>query len=74
MGINAALDPLLFELSKRAKFSGAICTLGVMHVDGGADAHTYFSKLGFSTLQAVDISDFEGADHIFDLNEDELPA
>jgi SAM-dependent methyltransferase len=74
MGINAALDPLLFELSKRAKFSGAICTLGVMNVDGGADAHTYFSKLGFSTLQAVDISDFEGADHIFDLNEDELPA
>lgn len=32
-----------------------------------------FSRLGFPGLQALDISDFEGADHIFDLNQDELP-
>jgi SAM-dependent methyltransferase len=73
MGINAALDPLLSELAKRAKLSGAVCTLGVMALDGGGDPYAYFSKLGFSTLQALDVSDFEGADHIFDLNEDELP-
>jgi hypothetical protein len=74
MGINAALDPLLSELAKRAKFSGTVCTLGVMTIDSGGDARTYFSKLGFSTLQALDVSDFEGADHVFDLNEDELPG
>ncbi len=73
MGISAALDPLLSELAKRAKFSGAICTLGVMAVESGGDARAYFSKLGFSTLRALDVSDFEGADHIFDLNDDELP-
>jgi SAM-dependent methyltransferase len=73
MGINAALDPLLSELAQRTKFSGAVCTLGVMALDSGGDPRAYFSKLGFSRLQALDVSDFEGADHIFDLNEDELP-
>ena len=55
------------------KFSGVVCTLGVMTVDSGGDPHAYFERLGFSALQALDISDFEGADHIFDLNEDDLP-
>ena len=73
MGINAALNPLLSELAKRVKFSGVVCTLGVMELDSGGDPRAYFSRLDFSTLQALDISDFEGADHIFDLNEDELP-
>lgn len=74
MGIVAALDPLLSELAKRARFSGAMCTLGVMDLEGGGDPRAYFSGLGFSSLEALDVSDFEGADHIFDLNEDDLPA
>jgi SAM-dependent methyltransferase len=73
MGINAVLAPLLSELTQHAKLSGAVCTLGAMDVGGGADPHVYFAKLGFPTLEALDVSDFEGADHVFDLNEDELP-
>ncbi|WP_291325421.1 hypothetical protein [Desulfovibrio sp. UCD-KL4C] len=33
------------------------------------DAHGFFKELGFSKVSALDISNFEGAEYIFDLNE-----
>jgi hypothetical protein len=33
-----------------------------------------FSAIGFSSLEALDFSDYEGAEHIFDLNSDVLPS
>jgi len=34
---------------------------------------SFFRLLGFSKCEALDYSDFEGADHIFDLNAEEVP-
>jgi hypothetical protein len=41
---------------------------------GKADAASFFSALGFSSTEALDFSDYEGAEHVFDLNEPSLPA
>lgn len=61
MGIINALNPLLTELAKGARLSGAVCTQGVMTLEDGDDPHEYFSGLGFSSLEAMDIFDYEGA-------------
>jgi hypothetical protein len=42
--------------------------------DGYIADRTLFTALGFERLESLDASDFEGADHIFDLNSEELPA
>lgn len=74
MGVPAGLEPILLELAQRAAFSGSVCTLGVMDMTQGQNADDYFSALGFSRVEALDVSDYEGASHIFDLNADELPT
>jgi len=38
--------------------------LGPPYLDDG----TFFSRLGFDSVESVDFSDFEGADHTYDLN------
>ena len=73
MGIDANLVPLLAEISKRAAFSGILCTLGVQDLPKGAERITFFSQFGFSDVETLDVSTYEGAKHIFDLNADDLP-
>jgi hypothetical protein len=73
MGIHANIVPLLSDIGKRAQFSGTICTLGVQHLPAGTDQASLFSKLGFSQVETLDVSDYEGAEHVFDLNADDLP-
>ncbi|MDQ8728348.1 hypothetical protein [Bradyrhizobium sp. LHD-71] len=41
--------------------------------DEAATPNEFFAACGFSALQSLDVSDFEGADHVFDLNDDRLP-
>ena len=41
---------------------------------GPPTAVDVFSALGFSSLEALDFSDYEGAEHIFDLNRAVLPS
>ncbi|MBR5914272.1 MAG: class I SAM-dependent methyltransferase [Selenomonadaceae bacterium] len=40
---------------------------------GGVDSYSLFRALGFSEVHAMDISSYENADIIFDLNDHELP-
>ncbi len=40
---------------------------------GGVDSYSFFSALGFQEVHAMDISPYEGADIIFDLNQPDLP-
>ncbi len=74
MGVPLGIEPFMTDLASRVQFSGTICTLGVMDMPGDQTAAAYFSALGFSTLEALDVSAYEGAEHIFDLNDDEIPA
>ena len=49
--------------------------LGREHPDDGpAPPRAYFAALGIEDLVSLDVSDYEGADVIFDLNAQELPA
>ena len=49
--------------------------LGRKHPDDGpAPPGAYFAALGIEELVSLDVSDYEGADVIFDLNGPELPA
>jgi hypothetical protein len=36
---------------------------------GCIDDHTFFTALGFDVVESCDINDWEGAEHVFDLNE-----
>jgi hypothetical protein len=48
--------------------------LGRDHADDGfASPRAYFAALGIEELVSLDVSDYEGADVIFDLNAPELP-
>ncbi len=73
MGIDTNLVPLLAEISKRAAFSGILCTLGVQDLPTGSERISFFSQFGFSDVESLDVSTYEGAKHIFDLNADDLP-
>jgi hypothetical protein len=44
---------------------GTVLTLGVKPTE---DDHRVFEDLGYSAVQSIDVSSFEGADHIADLN------
>jgi hypothetical protein len=46
----------------------------VQQLPAGDDHLSFFSRLGFTAAESLDVSSHEGAQHIFDLNEDRLPA
>lgn len=70
MGIGRATARLLAEEGARKPFTGTICTFGRMSVHvGDTDDVGFFRKLGFSSVESLDYSDFEGATHIVDLNQ-----
>ncbi len=74
MGIHLNLIPILSELAQRCRFSGSLCTLGVQDLPAGEGESSFFSKFGFTKVETLDISAYEGAQHIFDLNEPDLPS
>lgn len=57
-------EPGKVELSKKAMMSAL----------GFLSDESFFRCLGFEKSEAMDFSAYEGADHVFDLNEPELPA
>lgn len=71
----------------RAQLEGVASEMGVvLHATANAlaakqhfasrgfiDDQTLFTALGSSEVEALDYSDFEGADHVFDLNASEVP-
>lgn len=57
-----------------AKKLGAKLNYSVLkRITGGCDSASFFKSLGFKEVHAMDISAYEGADIIFDLNRRELP-
>jgi hypothetical protein len=74
MGIHVNAVPLLLDFAERARPSGTICTLGVQSLPRGEDQQSFFARLGFSNVEALDVSAHEGAHHIFDLNEEQVPS
>ena len=73
LGIHENIVPLLREAADNAPFFGNLCTLGVQDLPESFRGVDFFSSIGFSNVEALDLSSASGADHIFDLNEDELP-
>ena len=45
----------------------------IKEINGHVDAVTFFKCLGFAEVYAMDVSDYEGADVVFDLNSEVLP-
>jgi hypothetical protein len=74
VGIHQNLIPLLEDVARHFGFSGEVCTLGVQDLPPGENTVGLFAKLGFTNVKALDVSGYEGADYIFDLNSDQLPA
>jgi hypothetical protein len=73
LGINSCFNPVLADLASRMNFSGRICTLGVMDLSDGVSPDVFLSRLGFSEVESLDVSDYEGATHVFDPNSENLP-
>ena len=89
MGIDAARVYQLATTVRTFGAGGSLCTLGVptlrdtdavnhgvLEAAGcpGGSSDPLFARLGFTHVESVDVSDFEGCTHIFDLNSRELPA
>jgi hypothetical protein len=90
MGLHLNLAYLLHQITKPVGLSGPVCTLGIQnmpftakqlrHVLPAAPSAApvtqsgFFAALGFSGAEGMDFSDYEGAEHIFDLNEPTLPT
>ena len=84
MGIDSTLAYFLGRTAQRFGAGGRLCTLGVQNVRASrdqlhvvltaaglpptSDAADLYSRLGFSSVESVDVSDFEGCTHIVDLN------
>jgi hypothetical protein len=68
--INTSLRNLLERTLRHHGHTGegTVMTLGKQQTDGES-CESFFSRLGFSSVVSLDISDFEGADIIHDLNE-----
>ncbi len=89
MGIDANLVYHLARTARTHGLSGRLCTLGVQDLrpapeviaaslaaaglTGGATA-PFYGRLGFDAAESIDISNFEGCTHIFDLNAHGVPA
>ena len=74
MGIHANMALVLGRFARRSGFTGSVCTLGVQDVATGTTQRELFSSLGFSSFETLDVSAYEGAKHIFDLNSPDLPT
>jgi hypothetical protein len=71
MGIDKHTDGMLRAEAAKRPFSGALLTLGVQTILGEANKDVgYFKSLGFETVRRMDVSPHEGADIIYDLNND----
>ena len=78
MGIASfVIDILNWENGLRP-FHGSVLTLGVQSISGRPEGHgddiDFFKKLGFDTVKRMDISAYEGAEIVFDLNHPDPPA
>src|SRR5712691_11907513 len=89
MGIDANLVYQLATTARTLSLQGTLCTLGVQDlpptpmVDSalaaaglestGPDTDLY-ARLGFDRVESIDVSDFEGCTHIFDLNVSGVPS
>jgi hypothetical protein len=72
MGIDSYANDLLKQEAEVRPFSGDLLTLGVQRVllpSGQVNDVEYFKGMGFSDVKRMDISGYEGADYIEDLNE-----
>jgi SAM-dependent methyltransferase len=90
MGLHLNLAYLLHQITKPLGLAGPVCALGIQNMPftaeqlrrvlpaapstGPVTQNGFFAALGFSGAEAVDFSDYEGAEHIFDLNEPTLPT
>jgi SAM-dependent methyltransferase len=85
MGLHANSLHWLVKAIRQHKLKGRVATLGVQDVDfsslstlpelrGAGDLSDVFAALGFEHLESIDLSDYEGATHLFDLNCEELPS
>ena len=74
MGIDANMALALRQVAGRCRFEGVLCTLGVQDFPPEIDASAFYSEIGFSAVETLDVSDYEGAGHVFDLNAPSLPA
>ena len=86
MGIDINRYHQLKNSKKEFSLSGIVGTLGVQKpsIDLGKDEEFtknlpqkkntgFFKQLGFQGEESIDINDFEGCDHILDLNQKTLP-
>lgn len=88
MGIDANLAYHIARSTKSLGLSGSVCTLGVVSESVSSDEldrailtaglvptvdENPFLRMGFQSLESVDVSGYEGCTHILDLNTDELP-
>ena len=89
MGIDASLVYQLGTTVRAFGVRGALCTLGQQTVRSddtwiaqslaaaglsGRTGESLYAQLGFDRVASIDVSDFEGCTHIFDLNTPGLPA
>ena len=88
MGIDANLVYHLATTAKAFDLRGMLCTLGVQDLPPAAMIDSaltaaglsrtaanadLYARLGFDQVESIDISDFEGCTHIFDLNTPGVP-
>jgi hypothetical protein len=89
MGIHVNALHWIVGMLTSHRVTGRVCTLGVQQIEPDLqalrripamapvrtlDASSVFAALGFSATEALDITNAEGAEHLVDLNDDELPA
>jgi SAM-dependent methyltransferase len=89
MGIDASLACQIARTTKVHGLSGSVCTLGVLTKrDDDKDLQAAiqseglelvqssdpFLAMGYSSIESIDVSDYEGCTHVFDLNASSVPA
>lgn len=89
MGIDANLAYHLARSTKVLGLSGSVCTLGVVTEWASSDEldrairtagivpavnENPFLRMGFESIESVDVSAYEGCTHTLDLNTDEFPS
>lgn len=88
MGVPLNIAVVLREWLRRDGGGATLLSLGAQLMDFDAasfaaatgerrfsgSAQSYFEACGYQRTRALDVSDFEGAEIIFDLNRDETPA
>lgn len=68
MAISPDVLALIRAEHERAPVTGDVVTIGRQSMDDGTTDRQLFDELGAATLMAMDVSDYEGATIIHDLN------